>query len=214
MTKEFRNSGEERKTNDRYFTPSWCSELILPFIPEYVKSGFILEPSAGRGDMTRVFVENGYDVMSGDIDISEFDNELGSVVQQDFLEMESWEIDDSVKAVITNPPYKNRMAEKFVAHAITMPVDFIAMFLRSEFNTSSRRMDLWDRQKNPFAYEIVLCGTRPRWDWWLPDPEPWEEPRNSPMHMYSWFVWDKNWEGPRTQFFVSKGGDNDSEVPE
>jgi predicted RNA methylase len=202
MVKEFRQPNQLRLENERYFTEPGVTSLLLPFIPAYVKDGFILEPAAGRGDMTRVFVEEGYDVLSLDIDISEFDHELGSIREQDFLQLEPWELDENVKAIITNPPYGNRRAEMFVAQALAMPVDYVAMLLRSEFNTSIRRIGLWDRQQNPFAYEIVLCGYRPRWDWWM-EKDPWEK-EAAPMHTYSWFVWDRNWKGSRTQFFVGK----------
>lgn len=219
MTKEFRNSNFARRPNEQYFTQPKFTKLILPYIPERVRSGIVWEPAAGRGDITRVLIEAGYEVASSDIDTSQFDGELGSIRQTDFLAEPvdlDWAFD--VSAVITNPPYGHGAdgeyrAESFVRKSLDYGIDFIAMFLPGEFNTPQGRVDLFTEA--PFAFEIV-CLERPRWDWWpgaVPEPDPDDEfahlekkKKKSPIHNYSWFVWDRQWQKPCTTFWASTKG--------
>lgn len=225
MTDSFRNSGYARNEKERYFTEPWCTRALVPFIPAYVAERPVWECAAGRGDLAQVLADFGYDVVASDIDLSEYNHDLGSARVEDFLASEpSMEIAESFSAIITNPPYgkepkeefeseedkerrKRTLAEKFVRHALDHGVDYVAMFLRAEFNHAGGRTDLWDRTKYPFAYEIVMTS-RPRWDWWLPPPPPGEK-KSGPMHNYSWFVWDRQWQGPSTTFFAGKNGPSD-----
>lgn len=222
MTHSFRNSAYERNDKERYFTEPWATRALTPFIPDYVSARPLWEPAAGRGDLVRVLSDFGYDVVASDIDLSEYDYDLGSVREEDFLKTEpTMEIAEEYSGIVTNPPYgkeepdefgkraKMPLAEQFVRKALEHGVDFVAMLLRSEFNTAVSRTDLFDRTIHPFAFEVVLT-TRPRWDWWLPEPPPpppGEKKKNkSPMHCYSWFVWDRKWAGPHTTYWCGKDG--------
>ena len=204
----FRNSAYDRRSLDRYFTESWCTKCLLPFIPEYVRKGTIWEPACGRGDMSRVLIEDGLDVVSSDLDPSEFDGDLGSIAELNFLETTS-KSGIVANAIITNPPYGDN-AERFNRHALDFQeIDYVAMLLRHEYDAAKTRRDLFDRDQNfecTYAYKIVLVD-RPVWDWWLPPVEldPWEEKKkNSPVYNYAWYVWDRQWNQPTTTFWRGK----------
>ena len=196
------NNDFERRENERYFTHPSVTQALLPFIPPYVKQRIVWEPACGRGDITKVLQEEGYDTYSTDIDLSEWDYDLGDPDEGDFMEQKfDMDIVDEYSAIITNPPYGGNLSEAFVRHALALHVDFVAMLLRSEFNSAVSRVDLFDRGQSPFAFELVLTS-RPRWDWWY-DKKP-EEPNHGPRHNFSWLCWDRRWEGPSTQFWPNK----------
>lgn len=204
------SSNFERIENERYFTEGWVTEALLPFIPSYVKKhGVLWEPACGRGDIARVLMGDGYDVVASDIDISEYDSDLGPSHELDFLKQPfDFAMVDDYAGILTNPPYGKdapgelSLSEGFVRHALHLQVDFVAMLLRSEFNSAASRIDLFDRGKHPFAFEVVLT-TRPRWDWWF-EKAP-DEKRSGPRHNFGWLVWDRRWTGPSTQFWAGKG---------
>lgn len=201
------SSNYERNENERYFTEPWVTRALLKHLPAYVGEGRIWEPAAGRGDMAGVLRDQGYDVFCSDIDMSEYAYEIGPGQGEviDFLaEPYSFEWPEEFTAIITNPPYgggkvsfegrKMEPAEAFVRKAINTGVPYVAMVLRSEFNSAGRRTDLFEPGMG-FAHEIVLTK-RPRWDWWFRD-----KPEASPRHNFSIFVWDKKWHGPSTQYW-------------
>lgn len=213
----FRNSGYERREKEQYFTHPWCTRALMKVAPlDRLRPRPVWEPAAGRGDITKVLQEFDIDVFNSDIDVSNFDSDLGTITTENFLEVPvSMDIAEEYSGIITNPPYgggniiydgrKINPAEAFVRHSLSMGVDYVAMLLRTDFNHSSRRVDVFNGL--PFAYEVVLTS-RPRWDWWY-DKDPWEKDAG-PMHNFSWFVWDRNWAGPSTQFWVGLN-DIDSE---
>lgn len=205
----FRNSGYERREKEQYFTHPWCTRALMTVAPiSRLSQRPVWEPAAGRGDITEVLQDNGIDTFNSDIDVTNFNGDLGTITYEDFLTVEpSMEIADDYSGIITNPPYgggniqyagkKMQPAEAFIRHSLNLGIDYVAMLLRTDFNHSSRRVDLF--RGPPFAYEVVLTS-RPRWDWWY-EKDPWEKD-NGPMHNFSWFVWDRLWTGPSTQFFV------------
>lgn len=214
----FRNSAYERRKNEQYFTQPWCTRALMKVAPtERLRKLPVWEPSAGRGDITRILQENEIDVFNTDIDTSNFDSDLGRIKELNFLTFEpDLETAENYSGIIMNPPYGGRVqyegrsvytSEAFVRHALNTGVDYVAAFLRTDFNHSAGRKDLWEDK--PYAYEVAMLS-RPRWDWWyLDELDPWDI--KSPMHNYSWFVWDRHWQGKPTQFFV---GPKDVAVPD
>jgi hypothetical protein len=192
----------------------------VPHIPDYVKKGLVWEPAAGRGDITRVLSDAGFDVINSDIDTSNFDRDLGSITCQNFLDVDHIDVvtgESNVTAIITNPPYGGKatfdgvsvsLAEAFVRMSMYAGVPFIAMLLRSEFNHGARRKDLFTDIDRYFSKEIVLTS-RPRWDWWY-EKDPWEK-SNAPMHNFSWFIWDSRNSSLPTQVWMGKKDVGDNE---
>lgn len=186
MTKEYRVSNYERAENDQYFTEPWCSRIILKYLPssEVIR---VWEPSAGRGDMVRVLVEEGgFLVTASDIDMGSFDRSIKCTkLERDFFSYTK--AATGIDAIVTNPPYGD-LAEPFIRHALSMDVKYVAMLLRVDWDSAGTRVDLFQNNEYGFLRKIVLLS-RPRWDWWK---EPVEgEVRKSPMHNYAWFLWRK-----------------------
>jgi hypothetical protein len=200
------DSGYERNENEKYYTQPWCTRTLVTRLPDYVSQRRVWEPACGRGDITGVLHDFGIDVFNSDIDLSEFNTDYGTAKLIDFIkEPLNFGWCEEYSAIITNPPYggesveyegrKVTPAEAFVRKSLDTGIDFVAMFLRSEFNAAGGRTDLFNAE-SPFAYEIVMTK-RPRWDdWWNGKP-----PKASPRHNFSWFVWDRNWTGVSTQFW-------------
>lgn len=194
-------SGYERNDKDRYWTHPWLTGALLQVVG-YAIPYTVWEPAAGRGDMTKALMNWGCNVISSDIDLSEFDPSIGPCFDSNFLEMD-WVpcFDDGpAKAIITNPPYNvpRRVADKFVRKSLwfmeNQHIDFVAMLLRSEFRSGKSRKDMFG--DCPHYYGELVLTERPLWDWWFRD-----EPDNGPRHNFSWFMWKKNHKAQPLQFF-------------
>lgn len=106
---------------DRYETPDSVTRALARRVH---LPGRIREPACGTGRMARVLTGLGHEVHATDI------VEDGV----DFLED-----DRPVDAVVTNPPYRDGLAEAFVHHALDVGIGPVAMLLRLGFLTSQGR---------------------------------------------------------------------------
>ncbi len=188
-------SGFERNPLDRYWTHPWMTNELFRLAGQFIPQ-FVWEPAAGRGDMSRAIIANGHICYSTDIDMSEFDEDIGTGHERSFLDEFELPIvtgGHPATAIITNPPYNDPwkgIADDFIRHGLSFfddGVDFMAMLLRSEFRSAKGRRDMFGSCDHYFG-EIVLT-TRPRWDYGDPDaPE-----KASPRHNFSWFMWKNDW---------------------
>lgn len=203
-------SNYERIENDAYFTEPAVSSALVRRIPQGVVN--IWEPSAGRGDMARVFNDSGYNTFCSDINFEPFDDAVAPFEVVDFLgdTLPSFYLDEKIDAICGNPPFGD-LAEKFVRKALSFEdVRFVAFVLRAEWNHAKGVRDLFADPKYHFSKEVVLTW-RPRWDWWLPpdqqckvDPKTGKKVRMSPRHNFSIFCWDREHKGPSTQDFATR----------
>lgn len=96
--------------NDEYYTPSEAVVMILPFIPEHVRT--IWECTAIKeSQIVKVLRSQGYEVITSHIDDGE-----------DFL---TYEPAENYDIIITNPPYS--LKDKFLQRAFSLEKPF--MFL-------------------------------------------------------------------------------------
>lgn len=180
------HSNFDRRPRDQYWTEPWVTRALLRvFGPQMLtmqaRGGVLWEPAAGRGDMVGEMIGYGLRVHASDVDPSNWNSELGHVEPRDFLDVDSLlDPPDKTVAIVTNPPYDK--AREFIERALQHDVSLVAMILRSEWNHSSKRCHLFER--DDFVAEIVLTA-RPRWDNWLEIPKP----KHGPRHNYSLFVW-------------------------
>ena len=186
------SSGYERNRLDRYWTSPWMTnELVKYFdLPEH-----IWECAAGRGDMSLALRDAGHEVHSSDIDMGEFDYDIGQGHERSFLD--EVKLPPNIRAIVTNPPYSEPwrgIADDFVEHAISLleasDLDdwIVAMLLRSEFKSGKSKRRQAKFGDCPHYWGELVLTTRPRWD--LGDPDRAENV--SPRHNSSWFVWRKN----------------------
>jgi hypothetical protein len=186
-------SEHERNRLDRYWTHPWMTEELLKHLSGAFE-GPIWECAAGRGDMSRALESRGtYLVYSSDIDMSEFDYDIGPGHERSFLD--EFEVPGGCRSIITNPPYSQPwrgIADDFVEHGLGFfdgDISFMAMLMRSEFSSgkSKRRREKFGECEH-FMGELTLT-TRPRWDYGDPDA-----PENAaPRHNFSWFLWSRGW---------------------
>jgi len=127
--------------------------------------------------MSKVFEDNGYQVLSTDI----VDRGYGEV--SDFLtDNREWDGD-----IVTNPPYK--LALEFVKHSldIVQTGRKVAMFLRLQFLEGISRRKLFDIHPPKTVY---VCTRRfrcyPNGDFTIP---------KASAVCFAWFVWQKGYTG-------------------
>ena len=173
----------ERRHAEAYFTEPWITEELLRHVD---LRGPVWEPACGRGDMVKVLQIAHYAVDATDL----YDHGFG-VDLKDFLDARRAR--PTVKSIVTNPPFKNGMAEAFCRQALTLmnhPQGMVCMLLRHEFDCAGGRSDLFTEW--PFRMKLTLTR-RPRWDWWER-----EKPQASPRHNFAWYIWDFEHKGPPT----------------
>lgn len=173
------HSEEERADLDYYATdPDAVRELLK--VESFCH--YILEPACGGGHISKVLLDNGFDVLSSDIVNrgSEYQD-----ITQDFFEAGGVPRND--RDIITNPPYK--FAKEFVEHALDISMESVkvAMFLKLTFLEGAKRKGLFDKYPPKTIYVF-----RNRVDCWKNGEKP-EKP--SKAVCYAWFVWVKGFKG-------------------
>jgi hypothetical protein len=103
----------------RHETPEWVVEQLCGVEP---LPRVIWEPCAGGGQLARVLRRHGSRVIESDL-VRRNRNQQ----PLDFLEAEF----SLATAIVTNPPY--RIATKFIRHALSLGVGYLAMLLKADF---------------------------------------------------------------------------------
>lgn len=179
-----RNSNYERKPRDFYGTPSWVTELVLPYIRA---SAVVWEPACGTGAMTRV-LETQFPTISTDVepgpDHAAIDFFACSAPPRLNGQLPS--------AIVTNPPYDK--AQEFTEHALALmqPVDgMVAMLMRIDWDSASTRRHLF-ADCPAWSKKLVLTK---RILWFKPPPG---STGKSPSENHAWMLWDWQHRGPAT----------------
>jgi len=165
----------ERETDDFYPTPAYAVEELLK---RESFTGNVWECACGEGDISEVFLKNGFDVISTDLINRNYGNTL------DFLKS-----DLIVDNIVTNPPYK--IALDFVLKAKKQSRKKIAMFLKTVWLESESRYDMFQDREFPlktmyqFSKRVTLYKSGVKM-------------KNSGMIAYAWYVWDKEYKGKPT----------------
>lgn len=175
VNKQFTTEG--REDNDFYATEPLATELLC----EKEKFTRIWEPACGQGHISKVLIENGYEVKSTDL----VDRGYG-VGGVDFLTSnEKWNGD-----IVTNPPY--RYAAEFVLHALELIPDGnkVCMFCKISFLEGVNRYTKIFKENKPktvyVATKRLHCGRSGDFS------------NCGNMVTYAWFVWEKGYVGKPT----------------
>jgi hypothetical protein len=169
------HTDKERQNEDYYATDPKAAELLLEletFSPN------IWECACGEGDISEVFKNKGFEVISTDL------INRGYGEQLDFLQS-----DLVADNIVTNPPYK--LALDFVLKAKKQSRKKIAMFLKTVWLESDSRYDMFQDTEFPlktvyqFSKRVTLYKGGVKM-------------KNSGMISYAWYVWDKDYVGKPT----------------
>lgn len=169
-----KKSSPTRKTNDYYPTPPIATECLLNHYGNIIPKK-VWEPAAGRGWISKTLIDNGYDVLS--TDLFEYDDPLVKIhTGLDFLHTHK-----EYPAIITNPPYKNNLAQKFSEKALN-EAEFVAMFVRLTFMESVRRYNFFKKYPpNILVFSNRINCIEEKFDTY--------KGQLGGMMAYAWFVW-------------------------
>ena len=177
----------DRELFDFYVTPPKAVRLLLQ-VENF--DGICYEPCCGNGMISKTLEDNGFDVISSDIQSGEH---VYGEKNVDFLKLEYL---DGIDNIITNPPY-GKEAELFIKKSKEIANKKIAMLLRLQYLESKGRNDLLNDKTFPLSKIIVFSDRIDTFKYSKIKGLTFEEidklPTNKGMIAYCWFIWDKNY---------------------
>lgn len=169
-----------RNDNDLYPTPPLATYVLKKYIN---LPRIIVEPCAGRGNISVQLHRHGYDVRS--YDLHEYDNSLCSITTgQDVMDLKR--PDKKNVGLITNPPYHKDLPRKIAEKGVN-EFDFTALFVRLTFLEGKKRKKLFTEHP---PSDILFLSDRIRFDTGLVEPIN-KTHQLGGMIAYMWIVWDK-----------------------
>lgn len=167
--------GDKRERDDYYRTPTHSIEALLK-VERFTHD--VWEPACGDGAISRVLVDQGYDVVSTDL----IDRGYG-LHRRDFL----FEQDLLAGSIVTNPPFK--LADEFVLHALHLGAVKVAIFMRTAWlEGRERHRRLWGPHPPIRVWQFSGRQTLWRGD----DVNPGD--RGGAI-AFAWFVWERGYTG-------------------
>ncbi|MDR0676985.1 MAG: NAD(P)-dependent oxidoreductase [Elusimicrobiota bacterium] len=150
------HSARERAEQDLYTTDK---NDVSRFLQALRRDDFIIpepiyEPCAGLGDISKVLIDNNYEVFSADlIDRTNWDNYNKEIELHigDFFEEKL----TGFKTIFTNPPYV--LAKQFVKRGLQISERYVIMLLRIQFLESQGRQELF---KNKYLKYVYVASKR------------------------------------------------------
>ena len=176
-----------REENDFYATEPKALELLLDM---ETFSHYVWECACGKGHLSEVLKDRGYDVKSSDL----IDRGYTGTEIIDFLCVNKEDVRREVpRDIITNPPYKH--AKEFVEQALDISMDGtkVAMFLKVQFLEGKARRDLFEKHPPKVIYVAsgrLLCAKNGEF-------ERMRQGGGSAV-AYAWFIWEKGYKGKTT----------------
>ena len=175
------NRGAVRVEADFYATPIETVYKILEAIPDLDKAEFILEPSAGNGNIIKALRDRnitGISIEAMELREEERENleALADVVTiGDFLKDDTEYIEYDL--IIGNPPYS--LAQEFIDRSLELlaPGGRLIFLLRTNFLESKKRFEWW-QDKLPKG--LYVLSKRPSFTG-----------KGTDATSYSWFVWER-----------------------
>jgi len=168
-----------RRKNDFYPTPPLATYVLQKYVN---LPHVIVEPCAGRGNISIELLRHGYDVRS--YDLHEYDNSLCAItVDTDFMSLQK---PSDAKGLVTNPPYHQDLPRKIAEKAVN-EYDFVAMFVRITFLEGKKRKKLFTN--NPPS-DIIFMSDRVKFSADHIEPIN-KNDQIGGMIAYCWIVWNK-----------------------
>jgi len=172
----------ERKEQDFYETPYWCTRVLLDSIQLRSSNLLprILEPCAGNGAISKEIIRKYPDIQLQQVEIQKKMNQLshfGDVTIADFL---TSDVDKMLKIfdpqhIITNPPFS--LAKEFLEKCFELfPFASVTMLLPLSFLGSDERHEFWLEHRPDALY---ILSDRPSFTGY-----------GSDSSVYAWYRWN------------------------
>ena len=173
-------SDPNRNENDLYPTPPIATYILHKYV-DLPKN--IVEPCAGRGNISIELLRHKYNVLS--YDLHEYEDALCTITSDcDVLSLEKPE---GFQGLVTNPPYHKDLPRKIAEKGVA-EYDLTALFVRLTFLEGKKRKKLFTN--NPPS-DIIILSDRIRFDTGILEPIE-KKDQLGGMIAYCWVVWNKN----------------------
>lgn len=173
-----KKNSEDRRDNDFYPTPPLCTYILCKYgnVPHSV-----IEPCAGRGNISIELERNGHEVVSRDL--FAYENSLVEIKTGCDVFTSA---DPSIQGLVTNPPYEKNLPARILEYGINN-FTYTALFVRLTFLEGQKRFKIFT--KNP-PTKIIIFSDRVRFGEY--DHEPVEENEQiGGMICYAWVIFSK-----------------------
>ena len=163
------NANGDRHKNDFYATPSLATQELLK---KECFGGTLWECACGDGAISKVLIDNGYDVYSSDL----IDRGYGE--QLDFLQS-----DKKVDNIITNPPFN--LSTEFTLHALKLARKKIIMLNKLSFLEGIKRnKEIFSKNK---LQNVYVFSKRLNFRKYIGEM--------NGLMAFAWFVFNQDYEG-------------------
>lgn len=173
-----------RKENDFYPTPPLATYILCKYVRPPQN---IVEPCAGRGNISIELERNGHNVRSFDLNTYE-DNLVNIKTGVDVLSLER---PQGYDGLVTNPPYHKDLPRKIAEKAVA-EYPYVAMFVRLTFLEGKKRKKLFT--KHPPS-DMIFLSDRIRFGASLVEPIE-KKDQLGGMIAYCWVIFKKGHAGP------------------
>ena len=171
---------ENRRDDDLYETPPLASYILHKYAPPPKN---IVEPCAGRGNISIELARNGYNVKS--FDLNDHPNKVYPVITG--IDVLSLEKQEGYDAFITNPPYFKDLPRKIAEKGIK-EYDYTALFVRLTFLEGIKRYNLFNETP---PSDIIIFSDRIRFKQDLTEEAIEYKDQTGGMISYMFIIWDK-----------------------
>jgi hypothetical protein len=174
-----KQNDDSRHENDFYPTPPLATYILHKYtdIPNTV-----VEPCAGRGNISVELLRHGYTVHSYDLHAYQ-DTFCDIISGQDVLELKK---PLGAEGFITNPPYHKNLPHKIAEKGVS-EYEFTALFVRLTFLEGKKRKKLFTEYP---PSDIIFLSDRIRFSR-TKEEQIEKEQQLGGMISYMWIVWDK-----------------------
>lgn len=175
----------ERRALDQYMTPRWAIRCVLPVLEPWIRSGLVLEPSCGSGEVVGevLRLDPKPTVLAVDVDPGMVEQASArfpgaTVLRRDYLRLDLHAAGIRPSCIIGNPPYSQ--VDAFIEKALrdVVPSGVVAFLLRiGQVETKDREKR---HQRN--RPDIHVFPKRPSFT----------GDNHTDGTPYGWFIWHAN----------------------